>query len=61
MKNRGGYLAKVNNEDSLLLAMIECQKKYDISQNKILYAKMFLKRFLINKQNNKYLNLIKSA
>lgn len=61
IKNRGGYLAKVNNEDSLLLAMIECQKKYVNSQNKILYAKIFLKRFLINNQSKKYLNLIKSV
>ena len=61
IKNRGGYLAKINNEDSLLLSMIECQKKYDSSQNKILYAKIFLKRFLINQQNKKYLNLIKSV
>jgi glycosyltransferase involved in cell wall biosynthesis len=58
--NKGGYLSKVNNKDNLLLEMIKCQKNYNNSIKKVLYAKKFLERFLIEKQNKKYLKLIQN-
>jgi|694.fasta_scaffold34208_7 glycosyltransferase involved in cell wall biosynthesis len=60
MGNKGGYLAEVNNKNSLLLNMIACQNNYKNSIKKILYAKKFLNRFLLEKQNKKYLKLIKN-
>jgi glycosyltransferase involved in cell wall biosynthesis len=60
MGNKGGYLAEVNNKNSLLLNMIACQKNYKNSIKKTLYAKKFLNRFLLEKQNKEYLKLIKN-
>jgi glycosyltransferase involved in cell wall biosynthesis len=60
MGNKGGYLAEVNNKNSLLLNMIACQKNYKNSIKKTLYAQKFLNRFLLEKQNKKYLKLIKN-
>jgi glycosyltransferase involved in cell wall biosynthesis len=58
--NKGGYLAEVNNKNSLLLNMIACQNNYKNSIKKTLYAKKFLSRFLLEKQNKKYLELIQN-
>ena len=60
MGNKGGYLAEVNNKNSLLLNMIACQKNYKNSIKKTLYAKKFLNRFLFEKQNKEYLKLVKN-
>jgi glycosyltransferase involved in cell wall biosynthesis len=57
---KGGYLAEVNNKNSLLSNMIECQKNYKNSIKKTFYAKKFLNRFLIEEQNKKFLKLIKN-
>ncbi len=58
MGKKGGYLAEVNNKNSLLLNMIACQNNYKNSIKKTLYAKKFLNRFLLEKQNKEYLKLI---
>lgn len=60
MGNKGGYLAEVNDKNSLLLNIIACQKNYKNSIKKTLYAKNFLNRFLLEKQNKEYLKLIKN-
>jgi glycosyltransferase involved in cell wall biosynthesis len=57
---KGGYVAKVNNEDSLFFAMQNCHNNYNIAKKKTLYAKKFLHRFLIKIQNKKYLELVEN-
>ena len=57
---KGGYIAKVNNEDSLFFAMQSCHNNYNIAKKKALYAKIFLHRFLIKIQNKKYLELVEN-